>query len=49
MSDNDRSSSGGSDPLTTVIVSLLTLAALAGTVFCLGYAVWWLIVFWAPF
>jgi hypothetical protein len=46
---NDRTDSGGSDPLTTVTVGLLALAAAGGAVFCLVYAIWWLLVYWAPF
>lgn len=42
-------SSSGSDPLTLTIVALLALVAVGGTVFCLIYAIWWLIAFWAPF
>lgn len=38
----------GSDTLTKVVVGLLALLAVGGTLFCLVYAVWWLIVFWAP-
>lgn len=49
MPYNDSTDSDGRDPLTTVIVSLLVLAALGGAVFCLGYAIWWLINHWAPF
>jgi hypothetical protein len=48
MSYIDNTESRGSDPLTTVIAGLLALAALALTIFCLGYAVWWLWVYWAP-
>ena len=43
----ERPSSG--DPLTTVIVGLLALIAAAGTVFCIVYAIWWLVRYWAPF
>lgn len=41
-------SSSGSDPLTITVVGLLALVAVGGTVFCLIYAIWWLITFWAP-
>ena len=41
-------SSRRSDPLTLTIVGLLMAVAVAGTAFCLIYAVWWLIAFWAP-
>ena len=44
----DKSSSSGSDSLTIAVASILALIALAGTVFCLGYAIWWLLRFWAP-
>lgn len=37
-----------SDPLTVTIASTLALVAGAGTVFCLVYAIWWLVTFWAP-
>ena len=49
MTHDARADSGGSDPLTTVVVSLLALAAVGDTVFCLIYAVWWLIAVCAPF
>ena len=49
MPYNDSTDFDGRDSLTTVIVSLLALAALGGTAFCLGYAIWWLIKVWAPF
>ena len=49
MTYDDRTDSGGRDPLTTVIVGLLAFAAVGGTVLCLVYAIWWLITFWAPF
>lgn len=49
MTYDDRTDSGGGDALTTVAVSLLALAAVGVTVFCLVYAIWWLIAFWAPF
>ena len=49
MAYDDRTDSGGSDLLTTIIVGLLTLTAVGGIVFCLGYAIWWLLTFWAPF
>lgn len=45
---NTTQHSSGSDPLTVVLVGLLTLVALGGTAFCLIYALWWLITFWAP-
>lgn len=48
MSYNNRSDSRRSDPLTTVVVSLLGLVAVAGSIFCLVYAIWWLWTFWAP-
>ena len=48
MSFNDRTDSRGTDLRTTVIVGLLTVAAVGSTVFCLVYAIWWLWVFWAP-
>ena len=47
--DDDTTGSRGSDPVTTVLVGLLALAALGGTPFCLGYALWWLLTVWAPF
>jgi hypothetical protein len=37
-----------SDPLTLTVSGLLALVAVGGTLFCLGYALWWLLVFWAP-
>ena len=49
MAYNDKPGSVGSDPLTTVILTLLALVALGGTTFCAIYAIWWLITFWAPF
>ena len=49
MAYNDRTESRDSDPLTTVVLSFLVLVAVGGTVFCLVYAIWWLITFWAPF
>jgi hypothetical protein len=49
MPYNDSTNSGGSDPLTTVVVGLLALAATGGAVFCLVYAIWWLFAYWAPF
>lgn len=47
--DEVSSASRGTDPLTMVIVGLLALVALAGLLFLLGYAVWWLFAVWAPF
>ena len=41
-------SSSRSDPLTITVVGLLALVAVGGTLFCLGYALWWLVAFWAP-
>jgi hypothetical protein len=41
-------SASGSDPLTITIAGILALAAIASTVFCLTYAIWWLVTFWAP-
>ena len=38
----------GSGSLTTTVAGILALAAAAGTVFCLVYAVWWLVTYWAP-
>ena len=49
MAYSDTVDSGGSDPLTTVIAGLLALAGVGGVVFCLVYAIWWLITHWAPF
>ncbi len=50
MAHTDKSdSSSGSDPLTVTVVGLLALAAVGGTVFCLIYAIWWLVTYWAPF
>ena len=49
MPYNDRADSVGSDPLTTVIVGLLALAAAGGAAFCLVYAIWWLLVYWFPY
>ena len=48
MQYNDRTDSGGSEPMTTVVVGLLALAAVGGAVFCLVYAIWWLLTYWAP-
>lgn len=45
---HEPDSSSGSDRLTIAVVGFLTLIAVAGTLFCLIYAVWWLVVFWAP-
>ena len=45
MPYDDRTETGGSDPLTTVTVGLLALAAAGGAVFCLVYAIWWLLIF----
>lgn len=36
------------DPVTTLIAALLGLVAVAGTLFCLGYAAWWLLTYWNP-
>jgi hypothetical protein len=48
MTDNDRTESGETGPLTLTIASLLALAAAGGMAFCLVYALWWLNKFWAP-
>ncbi len=40
--------SSGTDPLTIAVAAILTLAAVAGVIYCLAYAIWWLITFWAP-
>ena len=45
--DNPGSHSG-SGPLTVAVASVLAAVALAGTLICLVYALWWLVVFWAP-
>ncbi|SDE04852.1 hypothetical protein SAMN04489747_2369 [Auraticoccus monumenti] len=34
--------------MTAAIAVVLGLVAVAGTLFCLGYAAWWLITFWDP-
>ena len=41
--------SGGSDPLTKAISGSLALVAAVGWIAAFGYAIWWLIVYWAPF
>jgi hypothetical protein len=48
MPNNDTTDSGRSDPRTTVSAGLLALAGAAGVAFCLVYAIWWLLVYWAP-
>ena len=48
MPYSDRTDSGGSDARTTVTVGLLALAAVGGAAFCLVYAIWWLLTYWAP-
>jgi len=48
MARRDEAGSSRSDPLTMTTVGLLALLAAGGTAFCLGYAIWWLIRFWAP-
>ncbi len=48
MSYSNSTASRSTDPLTMVIVGILTLVALGGSLFCLVYAVWWLWVYWAP-
>jgi hypothetical protein len=45
---SETTRSGGSDPLTKAITGFLALVAAVGWVLALGYAVWWLIVYWAP-
>ena len=40
--------STGSDPLTKAISGFLALVAAVGWVLAFGYAIWWLIVYWAP-
>ena len=49
MIDTDQAQSSSSSRLTTAVVGLLALVAAGGTLFCLVYAIWWLITFWAPF
>lgn len=44
----DAGPTESSDPLTVTTTALLALVAVLGLLFCLGYAVWWLITFWAP-
>jgi hypothetical protein len=46
--NDDAGTAPRSDPLTSVVMGFLGLVAGAGTLFCLVYAVWWLVVFWAP-
>jgi hypothetical protein len=48
MTYNDRTESGDTSLLTTVMASLLALAAAGGMAFCLLYALWWLNKYWAP-
>jgi uncharacterized protein (DUF983 family) len=45
---DEADASSHSDPLTIIIVGVLTLLAAAGTVFLVVYAIWWLVTFWAP-
>ena len=45
---DETTRSGGSDPLTKVISGFLALVAAVGWVMAFGYAIWWLIVYWAP-
>jgi hypothetical protein len=45
---DDPPRSSGSDPLTKVISGFLALVAAVGWVLAFGYAIWWLIVYWAP-
>ena len=45
----DADPTAGTDLLTVTITALLALVAVLGVLFCLGFAVWWLLAFWAPF
>ena len=45
---DEATRSGGSDPLTTAMWGFLTAVAAVGWVLAFAYAIWWLIVYWAP-